>query len=158
MYKDIENDVSIDALNSSIESDMKEHMGELTSNVSEYVKNAILDCTSDIRKRVDDIVAVYTSQGNDIKLPTLSVPKITMGSISIKPVLDKIAKELAEQLLHGVRVVRSQVQLQVRLLEVLFPSSARLLEQSLVEPLELLVVTNQLYPKKRQKTEIVTSD
>ena len=76
---------------------MKEHMGELTSNVSEYVKNAILDCTSDIRKRVDDIVAVYTSQGNDIKLPTLSVPKITMGSISIKPVLDKIAKELAEQ-------------------------------------------------------------
>ena len=97
MYKDIENDVSIDALNSSIESDMKEHMGELTSNVSEYVKNAILDCTSDIRKRVDDIVAVYTSQGNDIKLPTLSVPKITMGSISIKPVLDKIAKELAEQ-------------------------------------------------------------
>ena len=97
MYKDIENDVSIDALNSSIESDMKEHMGELTSNVSEYVKNAILDCTSDIRKRVDDIVAVYTNQGNDIKLPTLSVPKITMGSISIKPVLDKIAKELAEQ-------------------------------------------------------------
>ena len=77
---------------------MKEHMGELTSNVSEYVKNAILECTSDIRKRVDDIVAVYTSQGNDIKLPTLSVPKITtMGSISIKPVLDKIAKELAEQ-------------------------------------------------------------
>jgi len=97
LYKDIENDVSIDVLNSSIESDMKEHMGELTSNVSEYVKNAILDCTSDIRKRVDDIVAVYTSQGNDIKLPTLSVPLITMDSINIKPVLDKIAKELAEQ-------------------------------------------------------------
>ena len=96
-YKDIDNDVSIDDLNYSIESDMKEHMGELTSNVSEYVQNAILDCTADLRKRVDDIVAVYTNQGNDIKLPTLKVPKITMNSISIKPVLDNIAKELAEE-------------------------------------------------------------
>lgn len=97
MYKDVENDVSIDDLNSSIESDMKEHMGELTSNVSKYVKNAILDCTSDIRKRVDDIVAVYTSQGNDIKLPTLNVPQISMTGIDIKPILDDIVKELAEE-------------------------------------------------------------
>lgn len=96
-FKDIDNDVSIDDLNSSIESDMDENLKPLTSNVSEYVMNAILECTDDLRKKVDDIVAVYTSQGSDIKLPTLNVPAIKMSSINIKPVLDDIAKELAEQ-------------------------------------------------------------
>lgn len=98
LYKDhTEGDPSINDLNSAIESDMNEQMGQLTSNVSEYVKVAIMDSTADIRKRVDDIVAVYTSQGTDIKLPTLTVPTIRMGSISIRPVLDKIAKDLADQ-------------------------------------------------------------
>ena len=97
MFKDIDNDVSINDLNSSIESDMKEHLGELTSNVSDYVRTAIMDSTAEIRKRVDDIVAVYTNQGNDIKLPTLNVPKISMGAISISPVLNRIAKDSAEQ-------------------------------------------------------------
>ena len=98
LYKDhTEGDPSINDLNSAIETDMNEQMGQLTSNVSEYVKNAIMDSTADIRKRVDDIVAVYTSQGTDIKLPTLTVPKIRMGSISIRPVLDKIAQDLADQ-------------------------------------------------------------
>jgi len=96
-FKDIDNDVSIDDLNSSIDSDMKEHLGELTSNVSEYVRTAILDSTAEIRKRVDDIVSVYTNQGNDIRLPSLNVPRISMGTISIKPVLDRIAKDSAEQ-------------------------------------------------------------
>ena len=98
LYKDhTEGDPSINDLNSAIETDMNEQMGQLTSNVSEYVKSAIMDSTADIRKRVDDIVAVYTSQGTDIKLPTLTVPTIKMGSISIRPVLDKIAKDLADQ-------------------------------------------------------------
>lgn len=97
-YKDlIDFDPSINELNSAIESDMNEQMDQLTSNVSDYVKAAIMDCTGDIKKRVDDIVAVYTSQGTDIQLPALIVPAIKMGSINISPVLHKIAKDLADE-------------------------------------------------------------
>lgn len=97
IFRDMENDVSINDLNLSIESDLDEQVGALTSNVAEYVRAAIMEGTADVRNRVDAIVAVYTSQGNEIKLPILNVPQISIGNISIKPILDGIAKDLTKE-------------------------------------------------------------
>ncbi|MBR3454823.1 MAG: hypothetical protein IKH26_05840 [Bacteroidaceae bacterium] len=72
-------------------------MEELTSNVSDYVKEAINESTSELRKKVDDIVAVYSSQGTNINLPTLNVPKITISGISIESSLDTLAQVIVDK-------------------------------------------------------------
>ena len=96
-FKDSTENLSIDDLNAMLEVGIQEQVGKLTSNVSEYVREAIMKETSSVRERVDDIVLVYTSQGNDIQLPSLSVPPISMGGISVKSIIEDIAKGLAEE-------------------------------------------------------------
>ena len=72
-------------------------------DVSEILKSAILDNTSDLRKKIDDIVLLYTTQENNIQLPTLSVPNITIGDIKIKRILDDIAADLAKGSLGNLK-------------------------------------------------------
>lgn len=101
VFENSKEDMSMDDFNALIEVKLKNTMSRLTGNVSDHIRNAILENTSDFRKRVDDIVLVYTSQGNDIKLPKLNVPAISMGKIEIQTILDDIAKGLADETLQG---------------------------------------------------------
>ena len=101
VFENSKEDMSMDDFNALIEVKLKNTMSRLTGNVSDHIRNAILENTSDFRKRVDDIVLVYTSQGNDIKLPKLNVPAISMGKIEIQTILDDIAKGLADEALQN---------------------------------------------------------
>ena len=100
-FRDSTENMSIDDLNASLATNLKGRLDGLTENVSDYVKNAIYECTTDFRKRVDDIVLVYKSQGNNIQLPTLNVPHISMGEINIDSILNDIAKSLADDTQSG---------------------------------------------------------
>lgn len=89
-FRDSYQDLSINDLRSKIGSNIKQVLSNVESQASIGVEEAIKSATEELCKRVDSIVAVYTAQGNDIKLPSINVPSIRMSNINIDNALDEI--------------------------------------------------------------------
>lgn len=78
-WRDSSNDLSLNYLNSQIKSRVKSVVKECARNVNEGVQAAIEDETEELRKKVDAIVAAYTSQGTNVTLPTFADLEIMKG-------------------------------------------------------------------------------
>lgn len=78
-WRDSSNDLSLNYLNSQIKSRVKSVVKECACNVNEGVQAAIEDETEELRKKVDAIVAAYTSQGTNVTLPTFADLEIMKG-------------------------------------------------------------------------------
>lgn len=89
-FRDGNQDLSINDLRSQIGSNINQVLSNVESQASIGVEEAIKSATEELCKRVDSIVAVYTAQGNDIKLPSINVPAIRMSNINIDNALDEI--------------------------------------------------------------------
>ncbi len=78
-WRDSSNDLSLNYLNSQIKSRVKSVVKECAGNVNKGVQAAIEDETEELRKKVDAIVAAYTSQGTNVTLPTFADLEIMKG-------------------------------------------------------------------------------
>ena len=69
-------DKSLNQLQNSISSAVRNGIDTVSSDAPRYIQELITVHTEDIRKKVDSIVANYTSQGDNIQIPTLSIDKV----------------------------------------------------------------------------------
>lgn len=82
-WRDASNDLSLNTLNMRISDGVKQIVAECSTRVNEDVQLAINGETEQLRKKVDAIVAAYTAQGTNIKLPTLTDLEVMKGGTGI---------------------------------------------------------------------------
>ncbi len=92
-WRDSSSDQSLNQLNSQIKLTVNEWVKIGSAEVTDYVEGALAEQTQELRKKVDDIVAAYTSQGTDIELPDLENLQLLNTNTSIN--MDSVIKELA---------------------------------------------------------------
>ena len=97
-WRDLDYDLSLNDLQEEISSTVEKCVSEFSSYAPQYVEKAIQDATEEIRQKIENIVAVYRSQGIDIELPqniTLSQFSLSSG-LGMNSVLSDISEKLKE--------------------------------------------------------------
>ena len=84
---------TLNYLNGKISKSVKETVAECTKRVNEGVQRAIESETSELRQKVDAVVAAYTAQGSNITLPTISEFEVMGNSSGIN--MNEVVKELS---------------------------------------------------------------
>lgn len=92
-WRDSSYDQNLNQLNRQIKSTVREWVGKGAEEVNDYVANAIVEQTEELRSKVDAIVAAYTSQGANIQLPDISNLKLMNSSTNLN--MDSVMKELS---------------------------------------------------------------
>lgn len=90
-------DKSLNQLQNSISSAVRNGIDTVSSDAPRYIQELITVHTEDIRKKVDSIVANYTSQGANIQIPTLSIDKVNVSGINLNDVMKEISNQITEQ-------------------------------------------------------------
>ena len=90
-------DKSLNQLQNSISSAVRNGIDTVSSDAPRYIQELITVHTEDIRKKVDSIVANYTSQGAHIQIPTLSIDKVNVSGINLNDVMKEISNQITEQ-------------------------------------------------------------
>ena len=90
-------DKSLNQLQNSISSAVRNGIDSVSSDAPRYIQELITAHTEDIRKKVDSIVANYTSQGSNIQIPTLSIDKVNVSGINLNDVMKEISNQITEQ-------------------------------------------------------------
>lgn len=90
-------DKSLNQLQNSISSAVRNGIDSVSSDAPRYIQELITVHTEDIRKKVDSIVANYTSQGSNIQIPTLSIDKVNVSGINLNDVMKEISNQITEQ-------------------------------------------------------------
>lgn len=97
-WRDFDFDTSLNDLQEDISSAVEVCVSEFSSYAPQYVEKAILDATEEIRQKIENIVAVYRSQGIDIELPqNINLSQFSLSSgIGLDGVLSDISAKLKE--------------------------------------------------------------
>lgn len=95
-WRDAPNDLSLNSLNNRIKSGVKSVVSECSSSVNEGIRLAIEEETKELREKVDAIVAAYTAQGTNIKLPTLANLEVIKGGAGID--MNGVIRDISSQI------------------------------------------------------------
>lgn len=96
-WRDADEDYSINVLQQAITETVEESVTEFSANAPEYVERALNESTSEIRNKVESIIAVYSSQGVDVTLPqNLNLGEVSLSDINMDSVLCGISERLKE--------------------------------------------------------------
>lgn len=96
-WKNNDEDSSINTLQKLISETVEESVAEFSANAPTYVENALNESTAEIRKKVDSIIAVYSSQGVEGNLPkNLKLGEVNLSAINMDSVLYGISENLKE--------------------------------------------------------------
>lgn len=96
-WRDYEEDISINALQTGISNTIQESVAEFSVNAPAYVEASIKESTNDILTKVESIIAIYSSQGVDIKLPNnIRLGEVNLSDINMDSVLCGISDKLKE--------------------------------------------------------------
>lgn len=96
-FKDATENYSINDLSTSISNNVNAGITEISKQAAQYVEAAIDKNTQDIRLKVENIIAHYSSEGVQVTIPTITVPPIKVSGISIKSVLNEIVNGIASE-------------------------------------------------------------
>lgn len=100
-------DESLNQLQSSIANAVRQGIDEISSDAPQYIQELISVHTEDIRKKVDSIVANYTSQGSNIEIPTLNIDRVDVSGINLNHVMREISTNISEQSATWSNVITS---------------------------------------------------
>lgn len=96
-WRDYDEDVSIDVLQDAISNTVQESVAEFSADAPAYVQTSIEVSTEEIRKKVESIIAVYSSQGVEINLPdNIKLGEVNLSDINMDSVLYGISEKLKE--------------------------------------------------------------
>lgn len=99
-FKDDAEDYCIAQLKGVIEEKLESRNNQARDIIGEYVENAILEKTENIRRNVENIIANYVSQGNDIDVDlniNFNTASIKMPNLNLNMTLNSISKELISE-------------------------------------------------------------
>lgn len=103
-FKDSESDFSLNDLSEAFELQVEESVQEFLPKASDYVSAALEEQTKDLVERIESMVAVYTQQGVEVKMPELDVNiDINLQPSAIRRIVDSISHELAKSIKNNVR-------------------------------------------------------
>jgi hypothetical protein len=68
-----------------------------STNITQYIEQAIDESTADVRQKVEDIVSHYSNQGVNIQLPTLNINNINVSGINLNGIMDEISNSIAAE-------------------------------------------------------------
>lgn len=96
-WRDSQDNLSINDLQAAISQVVEESVSDFSSNAPQYVENAIQESTESVRKKVESIIAVYSSQGINIELPqSMNLGQVSLSGINMDSVLYGISEKLKE--------------------------------------------------------------
>lgn len=98
-WRDSTSDQSLNHLNGLIKGTVRIWVSKGAEEVNDYVANAIVEQTEELRSKVDAIVAAYTSQGVNIQLPDIS--NLNLMNTSTNLDMDSVMRELANSIEAG---------------------------------------------------------
>lgn len=103
-FKDSEEDYSLNDLSNAFESQVENTVQEFLPKASAYVSSALEEQTKDLVERIESMVAVYTQQGVEVKMPELNINiNINLQPVAIRRIVDSISQELAKSIKNNVR-------------------------------------------------------
>lgn len=92
-WRDSSSDQSLDTLNRRIKNNVQSVVRACSADVNEGVQYAVEEETKQLREKVDAIVAAYTSQGANIKLPSLTDLEVMKGGAGVD--MSDVLRELS---------------------------------------------------------------
>lgn len=95
-FRDAEGDMSLKTLQSQISKGVSSVIQTKSANVKEYIQQAILDESVDIRTKVENIISYYTSQGMEIETPSLKISNVKIEGLNLDDVVQEISAQVAD--------------------------------------------------------------
>lgn len=95
-WRDYSMGISLNRLNEFIKKGVKETVAECSTQVNEGVRRAIEAETKELREKVDAIVAAYTAQGTNVKLPSLDDLEVMKGNAGID--MSGVIRDISNQI------------------------------------------------------------
>ena len=96
-WRDSNNDLSINSMKDRISNAVKNGVSDFSPQASSYIENAIQSASADVRKKVENIISVYSSQGMNVSFSTsISLKQVKLSNINLDSVLDSISEKLKE--------------------------------------------------------------
>ena len=99
-FKDEAENYCIAQLKGVVEENLESRNNQARDAIAEYVENAILEKTENIRRNVENIIANYVTQGKNINVDlslNIDVSSIKMPKIDLSSTLNSISKELISE-------------------------------------------------------------
>ena len=99
-FKDDAQDYCIAQLKGVIEENLESRNNQARDIIGEYVENAVLEKTENIRMNVENIIANYVSQGNSIDVDLsikIDTNSIKMPTLNLSTTLNSISRELISE-------------------------------------------------------------
>ena len=96
-WRDSNNDLSVNSMKDRISNAVKKGVSDFSPQASSYIENAIQSASADVRKKVENIISVYSSQGMNVSFSTsISLKQVKLSNINMDSVLDSISDKLKE--------------------------------------------------------------
>ena len=98
-FRDSETDLSINNLSNAISENIGTVIANASVSVTDFIQEAITECTQDISDKVERIISHYRSQGMDVKFDfnTLDISKVKLPNINLDYIMDDISRKIAAQ-------------------------------------------------------------
>lgn len=72
-------------------------VSDFSPQASSYIEGAIQSASEDVRKKVESLISVYTSQGMNVSVPAnISLGQINLSNVNMDSVLESISEKLKE--------------------------------------------------------------
>lgn len=104
-YANSAKDSSLNQLQMLISNAVKNGIDTVSSEAPVYIQRVISEHTKGIQQKVDRIVESYTSQGSNIKIPTLRIDKVNVSGINLNAIMKDISNQITAQSLSWSNVI-----------------------------------------------------
>lgn len=88
------NDRSVSDLQRTLKSNIQVAVSSPT-DAADYLQNAIDTETADVRRKVDEVVQLYSRQGAEVAIPQIKVADISVGNVSIDGIIRQVTDQIA---------------------------------------------------------------
>lgn len=96
-FRDVDEDYSLNDLQSSISNNITETIDNCTSNLSEVVQEVAAEETKDLRQKVENVIAYYSSQGIKASVPEFQVSSVEIEGLSMDELMNAISSQISEE-------------------------------------------------------------